>query len=76
MTGSRSERMKLAFSMPHLIRLKARPGQTLQEIVDRLGWFKDLGVTFSSVPTPPVRDLAAAEDYMQWVIEEVRPKVA
>ena len=60
----------------HIDDPKARPGQTLQEIVDRLGWFKDLGVTFSSVPTPPVRDLAAAEDYMQWVIEEVRPKVA
>jgi probable F420-dependent oxidoreductase len=54
---------------------KARPGQNLQEIVDRLGWFHQLGVTMSSVPTPPVRDLAAMIDYAQWVIEEVKPRL-
>jgi probable F420-dependent oxidoreductase len=53
----------------------ARPGQSLQAIVDRLGWFRELGVTFSSVPTPPVADLEAAIDYMQWVIEEVKPRL-
>jgi probable F420-dependent oxidoreductase len=51
----------------------ARPGQSLQEIVDRLGWFHQQGVTMSSVPTPPVADLTAAMDYMQWVIEDVKP---
>jgi probable F420-dependent oxidoreductase len=54
---------------------QARPGQTLQEIVDRLGWFHELGVTFSSVPTPPVGDLEAMIDYAQWVIEEVKPRL-
>ena len=29
---------------------KARPGQTRQEIIDRLGWFKDMGVTWSGIP--------------------------
>lgn len=54
---------------------KARPGQAFQEIVDRLGWFRDQGVTHSSVPTPPVADLNAALDYAQWVIEEIKPAV-
>jgi len=53
----------------------ARGGQSLDAIVDRLGWFHELGVTMSSVPTPPVASLAAAEDYMQWVIEEVKPRL-
>lgn len=54
---------------------KARSGQSQQEIVDRLGRFKTLGVTHSSVPTPPVKDLDAALDYAQWVIEEIKPKL-
>jgi probable F420-dependent oxidoreductase len=53
----------------------ARAGHDLQRIVDRLGWFKDLGVTMSSVPTPPVADLSAATDFMQWVIEDVKPRL-
>src|SRR4029453_8481593 len=32
----------------------ARPGQTKQEIIDRLGWFAQLGITCSSVPIPRV----------------------
>jgi len=28
------------------------------------------------VPTPPVADLQAMIDYAQWVIEEVKPRVA
>ena len=46
---------------------------SLQEIVDRLGWFKQLGVTMSAVPIPPVADMDAYLDYAQWVIEEVKP---
>jgi hypothetical protein len=53
----------------------ARAGHDLQRIVDRLGWFMDLGVTMSSVPTPPVADLSAATDFMQWVIEDVKPRL-
>jgi probable F420-dependent oxidoreductase len=53
----------------------ARPGMSAQEIVDRLGWFKELGVTMSSVPIPAVQDIEAYLDYAQWVIEEIKPKV-
>jgi probable F420-dependent oxidoreductase len=55
---------------------KARPGMTLQEIVDRLGWFKTLGVTMSGIPIPPVSGIEEYIDYAQWVIEEVQPRVA
>ncbi len=54
---------------------RARPGMTLQEIVDRLSWFAELGVTMSSVPIPAVRSLEEYEDYAAWVIEEVRPRL-
>jgi probable F420-dependent oxidoreductase len=53
----------------------ARPGMSLQEIVDRLSWFKQLGVTMSSVPIPPVTSIDEYLDYAQWVIEEIKPKV-
>jgi hypothetical protein len=54
---------------------KARPGMSAQEIVDRLCWFKQLGVTYSAVPIPAVADIDAYLDYAQWVIEEIKPKV-
>lgn len=54
---------------------KAMPGQSAQEIVDRLGWFRELGVTMSSAPIPPVKDIEAYLDYAQWVIEEIKPKL-
>ena len=54
---------------------KARPGMSAQEIIDRLGWFKTLGVTMSSVPIPAVQDVEAYLDYAQWVIEEIKPNV-
>jgi probable F420-dependent oxidoreductase len=53
----------------------ARPGMSLQEIVDRLGWFKQLGVTMSSVPIPAVKSIDEYLDYAQWVIEEIKPKL-
>jgi len=49
--------------------------RTAQAIIDRLRWFKGLGVTTSSVPTPPVRDIDEYLDYAQWVIEEIKPKL-
>lgn len=55
---------------------KARPGMTKQEIIDRLGRFKELGVTMSSVPIPAVRHLDDYMDYTQWVAEEIMPAVA
>lgn len=54
---------------------KGRPGQTKQEIIDRLSWFKELGVTMSSVPIPEVRDPQEYYDYSQWVAEEIMPAV-
>ncbi|MCW2554151.1 MAG: class F420-dependent oxidoreductase [Mycobacterium sp.] len=53
-----------------------RPGMGAQEIIDRLGWFAQLGVTVSSVPIPPVQDVDAYLDYAQWVAEEIQPEVA
>jgi probable F420-dependent oxidoreductase len=53
----------------------ARPGMSAQEIIDRLGHLKRLGVTYSAVPIPAVNDIEAYLDYAQWVIEEIKPKV-
>lgn len=53
----------------------ARSGMSAQEIVDQLGWYKQLGVTVSSVPIPPMANSEAYLDYAQWVIEEIRPKL-
>jgi probable F420-dependent oxidoreductase len=55
---------------------KARPGMTKQEIIDRLGWFKELGVTMSSVPIPMVAHIDDYFDYTQWVAEEIMPAAA
>jgi probable F420-dependent oxidoreductase len=54
----------------------ARPGMTKAQIVDRLGWFKELGVTMSSVPIPPLRHIDEYCEYSQWVAEEIMPAVA
>lgn len=55
---------------------KARAGQTKQELIDRLGWFKTLGVTMSSIPIPALRNVQEYRDYTQWVAEEIMPAVA
>ncbi|OBF34264.1 LLM class F420-dependent oxidoreductase [Mycobacterium sp. ACS1612] len=52
-----------------------RPGMSVDEIIDQLGYFSELGVTITGVPIPPVPDVDAYLDYLQWVIEEVKPKV-
>ncbi|MBW8785376.1 MAG: TIGR03619 family F420-dependent LLM class oxidoreductase [Novosphingobium sp.] len=54
---------------------KVRPGMTKNEIIDRLGWFKTLGVTMSGLPVPPVRGIDEYRDYTQWVAEEIMPAV-
>ena len=46
-----------------------------QEIVDRLGWLKQLGATISAVPIPAMQDIDAYLDYAQWVIEEIKPQL-
>lgn len=54
---------------------RARPGMTKQAIIDRLSWFKELGVTWSSVPIPQVQHIQDYYDYTQWVAEEIMPAV-
>ena len=50
-----------------------RSGMSAQEIVDRLNEYAELGVTFTSVPTPRVSGLEAYLEFAQWVIEEIKP---
>jgi probable F420-dependent oxidoreductase len=50
-------------------------GLSAQQIIDALGRFKELGVTMSSVPIPPVTDVEAYLDHARWVIEEIKPKL-
>lgn len=54
---------------------KARPGMTKQEIIDRLSWFAELGVTWSSVPIPALKSIEEYYDYSQWIAEEIMPKL-
>ncbi len=54
---------------------KARPGQTRQEIIDRLSWLKQLGVTWSGIPIPALKDIGEYYDYTQWIAEEIMPAV-
>lgn len=53
----------------------ARSGMSGQEIIDRLSWLGEQGVTVSAVPLPAVRGVDEYLDYAQWVIEEIKPKV-
>ncbi|MET4432690.1 TIGR03619 family F420-dependent LLM class oxidoreductase [Mycolicibacterium sp. 624] len=52
-----------------------RPGMSEQEIVHRLGWLAEQGVTVSAVPLPPVRTVDEYLDYAQWIIEDIKPQV-
>jgi probable F420-dependent oxidoreductase len=51
------------------------PGMSAEELIDRLSWLHELGVTISAVPIPPVRNVDEYLDYAQWIIEDVKPKV-
>ena len=53
----------------------ARPGQSAQEILDRLNWFAEQGVTMSSVPIPAANSIADYLDYCQWVMEDIKPHI-
>jgi len=55
---------------------RARPGMSKQEIVDRLGWLGQLGVTMSGLPIPRLGHIEDYFDYTQWVAEEIIPAVA
>jgi hypothetical protein len=49
---------------------------TKQEIIDRLGWFAELGVTLRSIPIPAISHIQEYYDYAQWVAEEIMPAIA
>lgn len=52
---------------------RARPGQTGPEIIDRLSWLADQGVTWSGIPIPALRGIEEYCDYTQWIAEEIMP---
>lgn len=52
-----------------------RPGMSAAEIVDKLGWLSEQGVTVSAVPLPPLSGVDEYLDYSQWLIEEVKPQL-
>lgn len=54
----------------------ANPNQSAQQLIDILNHFVELGVTMSSVPIPQVGSVDEYLDYCQWVMEEIKPKVA
>jgi hypothetical protein len=61
--------VKLGFSMPHMVRLKAtsQPWEASVTGADQ---------TMSSVPIPKVEHIEDYFDYTQWVAEEIMPAVA
>ncbi|HWT49233.1 MAG TPA: TIGR03619 family F420-dependent LLM class oxidoreductase [Mycobacterium sp.] len=54
----------------------AGPDMSKQEIIDRLSWLGEQGVTVSAVPLPTVSGVDEYLDYAQWVIEEIKPQVS
>jgi probable F420-dependent oxidoreductase len=44
-----------------------------QEIIDAIGYVREMGATWTSVPTPPSRSLAEHLEHLQWVAEEIIP---
>lgn len=51
------------------------PGMSATEIVDKLGWLSEQGVTVSAVPLPPLAGVGAYLEYSQWLIEEVKSQL-
>jgi hypothetical protein len=44
-----------------------------QAIIDAIGHLQDLGVTWTSVPTPASRSLTEHLDGLRWVADEIMP---
>ncbi|NDJ87918.1 MULTISPECIES: TIGR03619 family F420-dependent LLM class oxidoreductase [Mycolicibacter] len=53
----------------------AQFGQSAQQVIDSCGRLAEAGVTDTWVNPPPLNDVNAYLDHMQWVAEEVIPKV-
>lgn len=54
----------------------AQPGKSRQEIIDRLAWYGEQGVTWSGYPIPPMAGIEEYFDYVQWIAEEIMPALA
>jgi hypothetical protein len=54
----------------------ARLGTNKPRIIDRLGWYQDLGVTMTALPIPDVKDVEEYMDHAQWIAEEIMPAVS
>ena len=46
------------------------------KIIDQCHWLKELGVTETIVPIPPIDGFEAYKERLHWVAEEIMPKVA
>jgi probable F420-dependent oxidoreductase len=53
----------------------AQLAQSAQQVIDDCGMLAERGVTHTWVDPPPLSDVTAYMDHMQWVAEEVIPKV-
>jgi probable F420-dependent oxidoreductase len=53
----------------------AQFGQSAQQVVDNCNMLAERGVTDTWVNPPPVSDFTAYLDHLQWVAEEIIPKV-
>ena len=55
---------------------RAPGSRSVQQIVDQIGWLKDLGITETIVPLPPgISGFDAYHDRLRWVAAEIMPKV-
>lgn len=54
---------------------RARAGMSGDQLVDRLSWFAELGITMSAVPIPPVHDVEEYLDHARWVVDEIKPQL-
>jgi hypothetical protein len=55
---------------------RAPGSRSVQQIIDQIGWLKDLGITETIVPMPP--GITGFEDYrdrLRWVASEIMPKI-
>jgi hypothetical protein len=44
-----------------------------QATIDAVGHLEEIGVTWTSIPTPPASSLSQYLDSLHWVAEEVMP---
>jgi len=56
---------------------RAPGSRSIQQIVDQVGWLKELGITQTIVPLPPgISGFEEYRDRLRWVAAEIMPKIA